>query len=102
MIDKARQTGVKFLQVRELWLEKDKQTFFAGLGKYAGAARQEYCKLTGLTNAFIDSARFDELKQACQNLNVELVQQIKNGRPVTDYDTTRDRLRDFLEGDTSV
>ena len=58
MIEKARNTGVKFLNIRDAWGDKDRSTFLQGLGKYSnsGAARHEYCKLTGFTNAFIDSA----------------------------------------------
>lgn len=60
-----------FFHIESHWSRKEKETFQRGVKEYAGATRETYCKLTGLTVQWVHSADDNKLNQALHNLQLQ-------------------------------
>lgn len=69
-VDDAIKKGKNFFKIDMNWGRRDKDVFAKGVKEYTGAARETYCRLTGLTVQWVHSAGPDKLNQALHNLGL--------------------------------
>jgi len=71
-VNEVLEKGKSFFHINSCWSLRDKLVFQKGVGNYTGDARETYCKLTGLTVQWVQSADETKLKQALRNLQLQL------------------------------
>eukprot|EP01117_Protostelium_nocturnum_P001431 TRINITY_DN1172_c3_g1_i1.p1 TRINITY_DN1172_c3_g1~~TRINITY_DN1172_c3_g1_i1.p1 ORF type:complete len:566 (-),score=217.33 TRINITY_DN1172_c3_g1_i1:222-1811(-) len=73
LIKTAKEKGLPFLNMSNVWSQNDRVVFHKGLKEYSGEARILYCDTTGLNTNFINTANPAQLKMAVTNLGISLV-----------------------------
>jgi hypothetical protein len=95
-IDSAKQKGVTFLDIGNLWNEEERTVFTNGVKKYTGEMRREYIKLIGLTDAFIAMATKKQLENACKNLRFMIPRMVSQPSAI-DYVSIQNSIKNYID-----